>query len=332
MVRRGIILVNLGTPHAPTARGVRDFLLPFLSDRRVVDVSRWLWWPLLHGLILPLRSRRVAKAYAQIWQPGGSPLLVTSRQQQQALQASLQAEDRDELVELAMSYGKPSLAYAWQQLSSQGIAEVLLLPLYPQYSSTTTASVFDGWSQVMAREHRLPNLHFVSDYHDHPNYIAALSQSIRQHWQQSGQGHLLFSFHGIPQRYAERGDPYALQCQATARLVVDQLGLSAGEWSLAFQSRFGREPWLQPYTDKMLQQLAHSGVKRLDVICPGFSADCLETLEEIAEEGKQTFLDAGGEQYHYIPALNADPAHIQLLAALVKATWPEDIASGGSGR
>lgn len=332
MVRRGIILVNLGTPHAPTARGVRDFLLPFLSDRRVVDVSRWLWWPLLHGLILPLRSRRVAKAYAQIWQPGGSPLLVTSRQQQQALQASLQAEGRDELVELAMSYGKPSLAYAWQQLSSQGIAEVLLLPLYPQYSSTTTASVFDGWSQVMAREHRLPNLHFVSDYHDHPNYIAALSQSIRQHWQQSGQGHLLFSFHGIPQRYAERGDPYALQCQATARLVVDQLGLSAGEWSLAFQSRFGREPWLQPYTDKMLQQLAHSGVKRLDVICPGFSADCLETLEEIAEEGKQTFLDAGGEQYHYIPALNADPAHIQLLAALVKATWPEDIASGGSGR
>ena len=332
MVRRGIILVNLGTPHAPTARGVRDFLLPFLSDRRVVDVSRWLWWPLLHGLILPLRSRRVAKAYAQIWQPGGSPLLVTSRQQQQALQASLQAEDRDELVELAMSYGKPSLAYAWQQLSSQGIAEVLLLPLYPQYSSTTTASVFDGWSEVMAREHRLPNLHFVSDYHDHPNYIAALSQSIRQHWQQSGQGHLLFSFHGIPQRYAERGDPYALQCQATARLVVDQLGLSAGEWSLAFQSRFGREPWLQPYTDKMLQQLAHSGVKRLDVICPGFSADCLETLEEIAEEGKQTFLDAGGEQYHYIPALNADPAHIQLLAALVKATWPEDIASGGSGR
>ncbi len=332
MARRGIILVNLGTPHAPTARGVRDFLLPFLSDRRVVDVSRWLWWPLLHGLILPLRSGRVAKAYAQIWQPGGSPLLVTSRQQQQALQACLQAEGRDESVELAMSYGEPSLAYAWQQLSSQGISEVLLLPLYPQYSSTTTASVFDGWSQVMAREHRLPDLHFVSDYHDHPNYIEGLSQSIRQQWQQSGQGHLLFSFHGIPQRYAERGDPYALQCQATARLVADQLGLSAGEWSLAFQSRFGREPWLQPYTDETLQQLARSGVKRLDVICPGFAADCLETLEEIAEEGKQTFLTAGGEQYHYITALNAEPAHIQLLSALVKETWPDEIAAGVCGR
>ena len=332
MARRGIILVNLGTPHAPTARGVREFLLPFLSDRRVVDVSRWLWWPLLHGLILPLRSRRVAKAYAQIWQPGGSPLLVASRQQQQALQAGLQAEGRDEAVELAMSYGEPSLTHAWQRLSQQGVTEVLLLPLYPQYSSTTTASVFDGWSQVMAREHRLPDLHFVSDYHDHPNYIAALSQSIRQHWQQSGQGHLLFSFHGIPQRYAERGDPYALQCQATAQRVADQLGLSAGEWSLAFQSRFGREPWLQPYTDETLQQLARSGVNRLDVICPGFAADCLETLEEIAEEGKQTFLAAGGEQYHYIAALNADPAHIQLLSALVKETWADEIAPEVCGR
>lgn len=323
MARRGIILVNLGTPSAATADGVRNFLRPFLSDRRVVDLPRWLWWPLLYGVILPLRSRRVAKAYAQIWQAEGSPLLVTSRQQQQALQACLQAEGRDEPVELAMSYGEPSLAHAWQQLRRQGVTEVVLLPLYPQYSSTTTASVFDDWSRVMACEHRLPDLHFVAGYHDHPDYIEALSQSIRQHWQQRGQGYLLFSFHGIPQRYAERGDPYELQCRVTAQLVAEQLGLAAGEWSLAFQSRFGREPWLQPYTDETLEQLAHSGVKRLDILCPGFAADCLETLEEIAEEGKQIFLAAGGEQYHYIKALNAEPAHIQLLSALVSPYLPD---------
>lgn len=318
MAQRGIILVNLGTPSAATAEGVRDFLRPFLSDRRVVDLPRWLWWPLLHGVILPLRSRRVARAYAQIWRDGGSPLLVTSRQQQQALQAALQAQGRDEPVALAMSYGEPSLAQAWQQLRSQGVTDVLLLPLYPQYSSTTTASVFDGWARLMAAQPRVPALRLLSDYHDHPAYIDALAQSIRQHWQQHPQpDHLLFSFHGIPQRYAERGDPYALQCRQTAQRVADQLGLASEQWSLAFQSRFGREPWLQPYTDETLAQLARSGVKRLDILCPGFAADCLETLEEIAEEGQQIFLAAGGEEYRYIPALNDSAAHIQLLLALV---------------
>ena len=318
MAQRGIILVNLGTPSAATAEGVRDFLRPFLSDRRVVDLPRWLWWPLLHGVILPLRSRRVARAYARIWQAGGSPLLVTSRQQQQALQAALQAQGRDEPVALAMSYGEPSLTHAWQQLRSQGVTDVLLLPLYPQYSSTTTASVFDGWARLMAAEPRVPALRLLTDYHDHPAYIDALAQSIRQHWQQHPQpDHLLFSFHGIPERYAERGDPYALQCRQTAQRVADQLGLSSEQWSLAFQSRFGREPWLQPYTDETLAQLARSGVKRLDILCPGFAADCLETLEEIAEEGQQIFLAAGGEEYRYIPALNDSAAHIQLLLALV---------------
>ena len=318
MAQRGIILVNLGTPSAATAEGVRDFLRPFLSDRRVVDLPRWLWWPLLYGVILPLRSRRVARAYARIWQAGGSPLLVTSRQQQQALQAALQAQGRDEPVVLAMSYGEPSLAQAWQQLRSQGVTDVLLLPLYPQYSSTTTASVFDGWARLMVSEPRVPALRLLGDYHDHPAYIGALVQSIRQHWQQhEPPGHLLFSFHGIPERYAERGDPYALQCRQSAQRVADQLGLVPEQWSLAFQSRFGREPWLQPYTDETLAQLARSGVKRLDILCPGFAADCLETLEEIAEEGLQIFLAAGGEEFRYIPALNDSAAHIQLLLALV---------------
>jgi protoporphyrin/coproporphyrin ferrochelatase len=317
MSRRGVILVNLGTPEAATAQGVRHFLQEFLADRRVVDVPRWLWWPLLQGVILPLRCRRVAKAYAQIWQAEGSPLLVISRQQQAAVQSALQTMGHGEPVELAMSYGEPSLQTAWQNLRAQGVDEVLLLPLYPQYSSTTTAPIFDGWARVMAREHRIPALQFLDDYHDHPLYISALSHSIRQHWQHHGQSHLLFSFHGIPQRYAERGDPYPQQCQITARLVAEQLGLESAEWGVSFQSRFGREPWLQPYTDEVLRQLPDSGIRRLDIICPAFAADCLETLEEIAVEGKHLFIQAGGEQYHYIPALNAEPAHVHLLTQLI---------------
>jgi protoporphyrin/coproporphyrin ferrochelatase len=317
MSRRGVILVNLGTPETATAQGVRHFLQEFLSDRRVVDLPRWLWWPLLHGVILPLRSRRVAKAYAQIWQAEGSPLLVISRQQQAAVQSALQTMGHGEPVELAMSYGEPSLQTAWQNLRAQGVDEVLLLPLYPQYSSTTTAPIFDGWARVMAQEQRIPALQFLDDYHDHPLYISALSHSIRQYWQQHGQGHLLFSFHGIPQRYAERGDPYPQQCQSTARLVAEQLGLESAEWGVAFQSRFGREPWLQPYTDEVLRQLPKSGLRRVDIICPAFAADCLETLEEIAVEGKHLFIQAGGEQYHYIPALNAEPAHVHLLTQLI---------------
>lgn len=317
MPQRGVILVNLGTPASATAQGVREFLRAFLSDRRVVDVPRWLWWPLLHGVILPLRSRRVAKAYAQIWQSGGSPLMVISRQQQAAVQEALQGLGYGVPVELAMSYGEPSLGTAWSRLKAQGVDEVLILPLYPQYSSTTTAPIFDAWARVMATEHRIPTTLFLDDYHDHPLYIAALSQSIRDHWQEHGQGYLLFSFHGIPVRYAERGDPYPQQCRTTARLVAEQLALEDGTWGVSFQSRFGREPWVQPYTDETLIQLAHSGRRQLDIICPAFAADCLETLEEIAVEGKQSFLQAGGERYHYIPALNAEPAHVHLLTQLI---------------
>lgn len=317
MPQRGVILVNLGTPASATAQGVREFLRAFLSDRRVVDVPRWLWWPLLHGVILPLRSRRVAKAYAQIWQSGGSPLMVISRQQQAAVQEALQGLGYGVPVELAMSYGEPSLNTAWSRLKAQGVDEVLILPLYPQYSSTTTAPIFDAWAQVMATEHRIPSTLFLDDYHDHPLYIAALSQSVRHHWQEHGQGYLLFSFHGIPERYAERGDPYPQQCRTTARLVAEQLTLADEEWGVSFQSRFGREPWVQPYTDETLVQLANSGRRQLDIICPAFAADCLETLEEIAVEGKQSFLQAGGERYHYIPALNAELAHVHLLTQLI---------------
>lgn len=317
MPQRGVILVNLGTPASATAQGVREFLRAFLSDRRVVDVPRWLWWPLLHAVILPLRSRRVARAYAQIWQPGGSPLMVISRQQQAAVQEALQGLGYEMPVELAMSYGEPSLGTAWSRLKAQGVDEVLILPLYPQYSSTTTAPIFDAWARVMATEHRIPTTLFLDDYHDHSLYIAALSQSIRQHWQEHGHGYLLFSFHGIPERYAERGDPYPQQCRTTARLVAEQLALEDGTWGVSFQSRFGREPWVQPYTDETLIQLAHSGRRQLDIICPAFAADCLETLEEIAVEGKQSFLQAGGERYHYIPALNAEPAHVHLLTQLI---------------
>ena len=318
MPLRGVILVNLGTPTAATPRGVRDFLREFLADQRVVDLPRWLWWPLLYGLILPLRCRRVAKAYRQIWQADGSPLMVISRQQQQALQQSLLSLGRSERVELAMSYGEPSLREAWQRLQAQGVSEVMLLPLYPQYSSTTTASVFDGWAKVMAREPRLPRQLFLDEYHAHPAYIAALAQSVRAQWQQTGQGYLLFSFHGIPERYAKRGDPYPEQCHATAQLVAEALELSAEEWGLAFQSRFGREPWLRPYTDETLVALAKGGKTQLDIICPGFAADCLETLEEIAEAGKQEFLAAGGRAYHYIPALNASPDHMELFGQLIR--------------
>lgn len=317
MSQRGVILVNLGTPVSATAPAVRAFLREFLSDRRVVDVPRWLWWPLLHGIILPLRSRRVAKAYAQVWQEGGSPLLVISRQQQAAVDVALQALGYDLPVELAMSYGEPSLGTAWSRLKARGVGEVLILPLYPQYSSTTTAPIFDAWARVMATEHRLPTTLFLDDYHDHPLYIAALSQSIRQHWQQHGRGYLLFSFHGIPQRYADRGDPYPQQCQTSARLVAEQLALEDGEWGVSFQSRFGREPWLQPYTDETLVQLARSGISHLDIICPAFAADCLETLEEIAVEGKHSFLQAGGKHYRYISALNTEPAHVHLLTQLI---------------
>jgi len=315
--KQGLILVNLGTPQSPTPEGVKAFLRPFLRDSRVVDLAPWLWRPLLELVILPRRSPRVARNYAPIWTPDGSPLLAIGRRQQAGVKSRLLAADLAWPVCLAMTYGEPSLATAWQQLKEQGVEEVCLLPLYPQYSSTTMAPVLDSWARVMRREKNVPALHLVRDYHLAPGYIAALANRVRQHWQQNGQGDcLLISFHGIPQRYAREGDPYPAQCQATATALAQELGLNEGQWRLAFQSRFGKEPWLEPYTDQLLAQLPASGVRRLDVMCPGFAADCLETLEEIAQEGKAVFLAAGGEEYHYIPALNDQPEHLDLLVQL----------------
>lgn len=311
---RGVLLVNLGTPDEPTAAAVRRYLRAFLSDRRVVELPRWLWRPLLELVILPLRSRRVAQNYASIWMAGGSPL----RHYSQTLADGLARQLGDGYqVELAMTYGNPSLAAALARLGD--IDELIVLPLYPQYSCTTTAPVFDALARLLVKRRKLPALRFISHYHQQPAYVAALADSIRRfRAAHGGADKLLFSFHGIPQRYADAGDPYPLHCQQTAQAVADALGLAPEQWLLTYQSRFGRDPWLQPYTDATLQQLARSGVASLQVICPAFAVDCLETLEEIAEENRELFLQAGGKNYDYIPCLNDHPQHAALLAQLIR--------------
>ncbi len=314
--KQGVILVNLGTPSEATPSGVRAFLQEFLMDKRVVGIPHLLWWPLLNGIVLPLRCKRVAHAYQQIWLAEGSPLLVYSQAQQKALQTLLGGQV---IVELAMTYGQPSLQDAWRRLKAQGVTQILLLPLYPQYSSTTTASVADAWQRVMANEHHVPSYTLLGQHYQFPAYIKALADSVRREGFAANRDDLLlFSFHGIPEQYAERGDPYPQQCKETAEAVARELGLSASQWQLSFQSRFGKQKWVEPYTDTLLRQLPAQGKKRLYVVCPAFSVDCLETLEEIAAEGKETFLQAGGEFFHYIPALNADPGYIQALATLTR--------------
>ena len=323
--RSAVLLVNLGTPDAPTPGAVRRYLREFLSDPRVVEQPRWLWLPILYGAILPLRSRRSAHAYASVWNDRGSPLAWHSRDLAEAVQAQLPA-DLD--VALAMRYGNPSIRQVLRQLDADGrLRRLLVLPLYPQYSATTTASVFDAVACELSTWRRLPALRFVDDYWSLPGWQAAIADSVHRHWQAQGRGdHLLLSFHGIPQRYVNAGDPYLGQCRGSAEAITGRLGLAADAWSMAFKSRVGREPWLQPYTDERIAELARSGVRRLDVVCPGFAADCLETLEEIAMEYRDLFLAAGGERLDYVPALNADAGHADALAGLVRAhcgDWPE---------
>lgn len=305
-----LLLVNLGTPAAPTPSAVRRYLAEFLSDPRVVQLPRWLWQPLLRLLILPLRARRVAKKYAAIWLPGGSPLAVHTAALADAVRARLPAVE----VRHAMRYGAPALGGALARLRADGARRVLVLPLYPQYSTTTTASVED-----LARAVQGIGLRVLRDYHRDPRWVDAVAASVRAHWQAHGRGErLLLSFHGIPQRLVEGGDPYAAQCEASAAAIAAALGLQAGEWMLAYQSRFGREAWLQPYTSATLQRLAAEGVRTVDVACPGFATDCLETLEEIAMLNAEVFREAGGRALRYIPCLNADPAHADALAALAR--------------
>lgn len=318
-MKTGVLLVNLGTPSAPTAMAVKTFLAQFLHDYRVVDLTRYLWCPILHGVILPFRSPKVAKLYQSVWWEEGSPLMVVSRRQQAALSSALQQANLDMPVALGMSYGEPSIPSAWQELKAAGVEKVIILPLYPQYSVSTTASVFDSWGRVMKKERLIPHFRFIRDYHNHPRYIQALAASVREHWQQVGKSQLLLlSYHGIPKRFQDEGDPYGHQCHKTSELLAAELGLAEHEWRTTFQSRFGREEWLQPYTDETMQALPKEGIKNISVICPAFAADCLETLEEITEENKEYFMAAGGESYHYIPALNDNEAHIQMMVDLVR--------------
>ncbi len=318
--RTGVLLCNLGSPEAPTAPALRRYLAQFLWDPRVIEMPRPLWWLILHGVILRVRPKRSAAAYASVWneEGEGGPLLAISRRQRQALQARLEAATGGEMpVALAMRYGRPAIAEGLAELERAGCRRVLVLPLYPQYSATTTASVFDAVVDELKRWRWVPELRFVNGYHDDEAYVAALAASIAEAFEAKGRpDRLIFSFHGMPERYLLGGDPYFCHCHKTARLAAAALGLEEGQWQVTFQSRFGREKWLTPYTDETLKALPGEGVKRVAVVCPAFSADCLETLEEIAVENREIFLEAGGERFHYIPALNDRDDHMEALAAL----------------
>lgn len=324
----GVMLVNLGTPENPDAASVRKYLAEFLSDPRVIRVPRLLWWLILHGIILRVRPRKVAKLYQTIWTDEGSPLMCISRKQRAALQAQLQhVTGQDIPVELAMSYGSPSLASAGRKLAAAGVQRIVVLPLYPQYSSSTTAAVFDGLARALKPCPDIPELIFIRDYWQRQDYIQALANSVQEYWNEHGQpDKLLMSFHGIPQRYEDTGDPYPSLCRGTAKAVAERLGLQDEQWSESFQSRFGREEWVKPYTDLLLAEWGQDdSINRVDVVCPAFAADCLETLEEIEEQNKIIFLEAGGKQYRYIACLNDRPDHIAMLAKLVlerAKAWP----------
>ncbi|MEH0688376.1 ferrochelatase [Vibrio cholerae] len=312
--QQGVLLVNLGTPDEPTAPAVKRFLSQFLHDHRVVDMSRWLWCPILHGVILPIRSPKVAKLYQSVWMEEGSPLMVYSKRQ-----AARLADFLSMPVELGMTYGNPSLQSGVEALLAQGVEEIIVLPLYPQYSGTTTGAVNDGLAKAFKTMPVLPNYRMLRDYHDHPLYIKALAASVEASWRQHGRGdYLLCSYHGIPKRYADNGDIYPQHCLRTTELLGKALGLTSEQIGTTFQSRFGREEWLQPYTDKTIEQLPSAGIKKLDIMTPAFSADCLETLEEISEQCRELYEEHGGEQFNFIPCLNDDELHIEMMAALVQ--------------
>lgn len=316
----GVLLVNLGTPDAPDKPSLRRYLKEFLSDPRVVEIPRLLWYPILHGIILNTRPAKSAEKYKSVWTADGSPLMAISLQQQKALQREMEIRFNGPVkIELAMRYGNPSIPAGLRKLKEAGARRILVLPLYPQYCAATNATTFDKVFDELKRWRWLPELRLVNHYHDHPAYIEALADSVLQHWQHHPRGQLLImSFHGIPKRNLLLGDPYHCECHKTARLLAAALNLRPTEYRVTFQSRFGKAEWLQPYTDKTLQTLPQEGIKHVDVICPGFAADCLETLEEIQEENREYFIHAGGEQYHYIPALNANPKHIQALADIIQ--------------
>ena len=317
--RIGVLLVNSGTPRSTAPRDVRRFLKRMLSDPRIVELPRALWLPILHGLVLPFRPRRSARKYRKIWSAAGSPLLDLSERLRTELVGSLAQRILAPLsVELGMLYGEPTVPEALARLRASGAQRILVVPLFPQYCGSTTGAVYDQVNGELRRWRWLPELRFIAEYHDDPGYIDALRTSVTQHWEANGRtGHLLMSFHGIPERYFHNGDPYFCKCQKTARLLADELMLQESEWSVSFQSRFGASEWLKPYTMSLLAEMPGRGVKDVTVVCPGFSVDCLETLEEIDMENRAAFMGAGGKRFEYVPALNARIEHARALAALI---------------
>lgn len=324
--RTAILWCNLGSPDAATAAAVRPYLAEFLGDRRVVEIPRAFWWLILHGIILRVRPAKSAAKYASIWTPEGSPLKVWTRRQATMLAGWLGERGHRVTVRHAMRYGKPSIASQLDALKAEGATRVLVLQAYPQYSGSTTASVIDAVSAWTRDVRRLPELRYVNQYHDDPLYIEALAQRVEAHWKHEGRGPMMvMSFHGVPERTHALGDPYHAQCRQTASLLAARLQLPESQWRLTFQSRFGKARWLEPYTEPTLRELAAAGIARVDVMCPGFTSDCLETLEEISMEGRHAFIEAGGKTFHYIPCLNDSPAWITALAGIATrhlAGWP----------
>jgi len=315
----GILLVNLGTPNSPEPAAIRRYLAEFLSDPRVVEIPAWLWKPVLHGIVLRRRAARIASRYASIWMAGGSPLLIHSQRQAAGVQALLTARALPVRVALAMRYGQPSLAQALDRLRDQGCERILTLPLYPQYAASTTATVVDAMGRLLTRLRDQPELRFIKRFHIDPGYIGALSARIRAYWQKHGEpDKLLMSFHGLPCRCVNLGDPYQRDCMQTAHALAERLALAQDRYVVAFQSRFGAGRWLEPGTEPTLRALARAGTARVDVVCPGFVADCIETLEEINQAGRAAFMAEGGGQLHYIPALNDDPIWIAALGDLIE--------------
>ena len=324
----GVLLVNLGTPEAPTPSAVCQYLAEFLWDPRVVELPRPLWWLILHGVILRTRPAQSARAYQKIWTDDGSPLLLHSSDIARETSARLSSRLSGNIaVALGMSYGEPSIRNALNELHDANVRRLVVLPLYPQYSGSTTASVFDAVTSELSRRRWVPELRFINHYHDAPGYIAAVASRIRDYWDRHGRGDkLMFSFHGLPKQMLQDGDPYHCQSQKTARLVAEALEIANDDWVVCFQSRVGRAEWLRPYTDETIEQLGQQKLGRLDVVCPGFAADCLETLEEIAMQNAEFFSEAGGETLNYIPALNARDDHVAFLTRLIEkhiSGWPE---------
>jgi len=323
-----VLMVNLGTPDAPETGPVRRYLAEFLADPRIIEMPRWLWRIILHGIILRVRPSKSAAAYREVWTDEGSPLLTISRKQSAALDKRLTSQFGDRvMVRLAMRYGSPSIDDTLAEMEAANVRRLIVLPMYPQYSGTTTASVFDAVTARLQRTRWLPEVRFINQYLDEPGYVAALANSVKQHWQTHGRGDLLVTtYHGIPKRYLLDGDPYHCQCFKTTRLLTEALGEPTDALKVVFQSRVGREEWLRPYCDETMKLLPSQGVKNIDIMCPGFSADCLETIEEIEQENREYFMENGGENFRYIPCLNDSPEIIECLADLVlrhSQGWPE---------